>query len=161
MIVRDLKPEDASAWLEMRSDLWPDADNADDVQAFLEHGPQPGYEAVLIAEWNGVRVGFAELSIRAYSPGCDTNRVAYLEGWYVRPQARGCGVGCALVRAAEVWAVSQGCTEFASDTELENVGSQHAHQALGFTEVERVVFYRKKLEETTSHTVLLNTESTV
>ena len=147
MIIRNLKPEDASAWLEMRSDLWPDADNAEDVRAFLEHGSQPSYEAVLIAEQDGECIGFAELSIRAYSPGCDTDRVAYLEGWYVVPRARKQGVGGALVRAAEAWGVAQGCTEFASDTELENVVSQHAHAALGFTEVERVVFYCKKLED--------------
>ncbi len=148
MIVRNLKPEDAGAWLEMRSDLWPGADNADDVQAFLEHGPQPGYEAVLIVEQDGMCVGFAELSIRAYSPGCDSDRVAYLEGWYVKPQARGRGVGRTLVRAAEAWGVAQGCTALASDAELENIASQRAHEALGFTEVERVVFYRKKLENT-------------
>jgi aminoglycoside 6'-N-acetyltransferase I len=129
----------------MRTDLWPDEDHAGEVQAFLEQGPQPSFEAVLIAEQAGAPVGFAELSIRTSSPGCDTNRIAYLEGWYVAPQARASGVGRALVSAAEAWGIAQACTEFASDVELENVISQHAHVALGFTEVERVVFYKKDL----------------
>jgi aminoglycoside 6'-N-acetyltransferase I len=129
----------------MRADLWPDGDNTQDVQAFLEHGPQPSFEAVLIAEQHGVPVGFAELSVRTSSPGCETDRIAYLEGWYVAPHARETGVGRALVNAAEAWGVAQGCTEFASDVELENVISQRAHNALGFTEIERVVFYRKPL----------------
>ena len=147
--VRHVEPRDAEAWERMRSDLWPDADNAQETRAFLEHGPQPSYEAVLIAERNGIPVGFAELSIRAYSPGCDTNRIAYLEGWYVAPHARETGVGRALVDAAEAWGIARGCTEFASDVELENTVSQRAHKALGFTEVERVVFYMKPLPEIT------------
>ncbi len=145
MIVRPVEARDAEAWERMRSDLWPDADNAQETRAFLEHGPQPSYEAVLIAEQDGIPVGFAELSIRSSSPGCDTDRIAYLEGWYVAPHAREAGVGRALVKAAEAWGIAQGCIEFASDVELENTISQHAHVALGFTEVERVVFYMKKL----------------
>ncbi len=147
--VRPVEPRDAEAWERMRTDLWPDADNAQETRAFLEHGPQPSYEAVLIAERDGAPVGFAELSIRASSPGCETDRIAYLEGWYVAPQARASGIGRALVSAAEAWGIAQGCTEFASDVELENVVSQHAHMALGFTEVERVVFYIKDLPKTT------------
>ncbi len=150
LTVRPVEPRDAEAWARMRSDLWPDADNAQETRAFLEHGPQPSYEAVLIAERDGVPVGFAELSIRASSPGCETDRIAYLEGWYVAPQARETGVGRALVRAAEAWGVAEGCTEFASDVELENTVSQQAHEALGFTEVERVVFYMKAFPEKTT-----------
>jgi aminoglycoside 6'-N-acetyltransferase I len=71
--------------------------------------------------------------------------VAYLEGWYVDEDLRRQGVGTALVRAAEAWARSKGLKEFASDTQLANAGSQLAHAALGFTEVERLVAYRKIL----------------
>jgi aminoglycoside 6'-N-acetyltransferase I len=148
LTVRRVEPRDAAAWERMRTDLWPDEDHSGEVRAFLEHGPQPSFEAVLIAERDGAPVGFAELSIRASSPGCDTDRIAYLEGWYVSPQARASGVGRALVSAAEAWGIAQGCLEFASDVELENTVSQHAHEALGFTEVERVVFYMKPLSET-------------
>lgn len=147
LLVRPLEPRDAEAWERMRTELWPDADNAAETRAFLEHGPQPSFEAVLIAERDGAPVGFAELSIRASSPGCETTRIAYLEGWYVVPHAREIGVGRALVKAAEAWGIAQGCREFASDVELENTVSQRAHDALGFTEVERVVFYRKALTE--------------
>jgi len=39
----------------------------------------------------------------------------------------------------------QGCTEMASDTQLDNQVSQGAHQALGFEAVERSILYRKLL----------------
>jgi aminoglycoside 6'-N-acetyltransferase I len=90
-------------------------------------------------------MGFAELSIRAYAEGCRTDRVTYLEGWYVAPDVRNRGVGGALIAAAEAWARSQGCVELASDVELTNEASAAAHRALGFVEVGRVRCFRKDL----------------
>src|SRR5205807_8206004 len=100
---------------------------------------------LVVADGAGQPVGFAELSIRAYAEGCRTDRVAYLEGWYVVPEARNEGVGHALIAAAEAWGRSQGCVEFASDAELTNDASAAAHTALGFVEVGRVRCFRKDL----------------
>lgn len=102
--------------------------------------------AVLVAESAGAAlVGFAEVSIRAYAEGCETDRVGYLEGWFVAPEARRHGTGRALVAAAEQWARSQGCAEFASDAEADNEESALAHRALGFDEVGLVRCFRKHL----------------
>jgi hypothetical protein len=49
---------------------------------------------------------------------------------------------------AEPWSRRQGYREIASDTWLDNVGSQTAHQALGFEVVDRCVNYRKALDGT-------------
>ena len=52
---------------------------------------------VLFAEDGDARpTGFVELSLRAYAEGCQSDNVAYVEGWYVVPEARGSGVGRAL-----------------------------------------------------------------
>ena len=45
----------------------------------------------------------------------------------------------------EDWAVDRGCIEFASDVLLQNALGQRVHEALGFEETERVVFYAKRL----------------
>ena len=58
---------------------------------------------------------------------------------------RGKGAGRALMRAAEQWARDAGYRELASDAELEDRTSHHAHQALGFEEVESAVHFRKNL----------------
>jgi aminoglycoside 6'-N-acetyltransferase I len=101
---------------------------------------------VLLAEHGAGRaVGLAELSIRACAPGCESDRVAYLEGWFVDPPARGSGVGRALIEAAEQWGRAQGCRELASDTEPDNDGSAAAHRALGFVEVGLARCFRKDL----------------
>ena len=92
--------------------------------------PEP--EAALLAEGGaGNAVGFVELSIRPTAEGCRTNRVAYVEAWYVAPGARGTGVGRALIEAAEEWGRANGCEELASDTEIANETSAQAHLARG------------------------------
>lgn len=100
---------------------------------------------VLLAFEYGRAVGFAELSIRPYAEGCTTDRVGFLEGWYVVPEARRQGIGASLVDVAERWAMEQGCSEFASDAESENVVSRAAHLALGFDEVTQIRCFRKEL----------------
>jgi len=148
MIVRDVRARDAQAWLRLRHALWPDhvaSEHAAEITEFLE-GRSGEPLAVLVAA-NGADelMGFAELSIRAYAEGCHTDRVAYLEGWYVVPDARNQGVGRALIAGAEAWGRSQGCVEFASDAELTNDASAAAHKAVGFIEVGQVRCFRKDL----------------
>lgn len=130
----------------MRCELWPGekASFAEEVDRFYS-GSLLEPQAVFVAEESGGLVGFAELSIRPQAEGCHTRRVGYLEAWYVDVQARRRGIGRALVIAAEDWARSQGCTEFASDSELGNDISAKAHLALGFEEVETIRCFRKKL----------------
>ncbi len=145
--VRPVTPSDAAAWLQLRHALWPDhpeAEHRADIDRFFAgraHEPL----AVLLAHEGAVPVGFAELSIRAYAEGCRSDRVAYLEGWFVGPEARGRGVGRTLIAAAENWGRSQRCSEFASDAPPDNDVSAAAHRALGFTEVGLIRCFRKDL----------------
>ena len=61
------------------------------------------------------------------------------------PEQRRKGVARALVDAVASWGRSKSCAEFASDALLDNVESHRMHQALGFEETERVVYFRKLL----------------
>lgn len=145
--VRAARPDDARPWCEMRHALWPEGsaeEHAGEIEDFFA-GRSREPIAVLVVEAAGRLLGFSELSIRSHAEGCTTGRVGYLEGWYVVPEARGQGVGRALVEAAEDWARAQGCTEFASDTEIDNERSAAAHRALGFAEVDRIRCFRKDL----------------
>jgi aminoglycoside 6'-N-acetyltransferase I len=132
----------------MRQALWPDgsaSEHAAEADQFFR-GASSNPLAVLVAEdpARGL-LGFAEVSIRSYAEGCLTDRVGYLEGWFVEPVARRHGIGRTLVRAAEDWARAQGCTEFASDAEADNELSAVAHRALGFAEAGLVRCFRKEL----------------
>jgi aminoglycoside 6'-N-acetyltransferase I len=136
-------------WAELRHALWPDQpleELGTEAQRFLQ-GNEPRLQAVLVAEEasSGKLLGFAELSLRPYAEDCRTTPVAFLEGWYVVPGARRRGVGRALVAAAEEWGRAQGCREFASDTQYDNITSAAAHQALGFGDAGALRCFRKTL----------------
>src|SRR5258705_12680914 len=148
LAARDYEPSDRAEWLRMRQSLWPNPDPAAqiaDMDVWLAH---PDTTVLVVPRCGGANAGlagFAEVGTRSVAESCETSPVAYLEGWYVDPDMRRQGVGAALVRAAEEWARVKGLQEFASDTQLANTGSQRAHVALGFAEVERLVAYRKVL----------------
>ncbi len=102
--------------------------------------------AVYVADrGNGSLAGFVEIGSRDYAEGCETTPVAYVEGWYVDPDVRRTGLGTDLLRAAESWALANGFSEIASDTELDNDVSLQAHVRLGFEEVERQICFIKSL----------------
>lgn len=145
MTIRRLQTQDLPAYFQLRTALWPDsaADFALEVAEILS----ADHLVSFIAEQGGKLVGFVEVSLRAYAEGCASSPVGYLEGWYVTPPYRGSGVGRRLVEAAEDWARAKGCTEMASDTETHNTPSQQAHLHLGYQEVERIVCFRKPLQE--------------
>ncbi|MNH44722.1 Aminoglycoside N(6')-acetyltransferase type 1 [compost metagenome] len=71
--------------------------------------------------------------------------MAFLEGLYVRPASRSQGIARQLVAEIQQWAEEMGCTELASDALLNNQGSHAMHEALGFRETERVVYFLKPL----------------
>lgn len=132
------------AWAELRADLWPDetvAEHRAEAAAMLESA-----ERAFVAVQDGRVVGFAEAALRHdYVNGCETSPVAFLEGIYVRPAARRSGVAKALTDAVAAWGRSEGCTEFASDAEIDNAESHAFHLGAGFEETERVVYFRKRI----------------
>ena len=147
--IRRATESDAGAWLRLRHALWPDGSEADhraEIDRFFAGELREPIAVLLAEDGRGGVVGLAELSIRSSAEGCRSDRVAYLEGWYTVPAVRRRGVGRALVAAAEQWGRDQGCTEFASDTELDNVVSATAHRALGFIAVGRAGCFRKALQ---------------
>lgn len=132
----------------MRGALWPSGaggENADEIAALLV---DRGKTLNLIArDEMGAALGFLEASLRHdYVEGCKTSPVAFLEGIFVWPHARGQGVARAMVADAEAWGRACGCTEFASDAALDNLVSHDMHAALGFEETRRVVYFRKRLD---------------
>jgi len=146
--VRQFEPADDAAWAAMRAKLWPQAgaELARETSAFARGLPLPNVTAVFIAEGEaGEELGFLELALRSFADGCESMPVPHVEGWYVEANARGKGVGRALMLAAEAWSIAQGYTELASDTELDNAGSLRAHERCGFAEVERLIKLRKVL----------------
>lgn len=131
--------------MRLRAALWPDCspDRFDVERALYQRSA--GVIALAVDDADHA-FGFAEVTIRReHVTGSRHNVVPYLEGWYVHPSRQGQGVGRALIEFVSDWARATGYVELASDAELENVLSQHAHKRLGFREVERTVSFIKDL----------------
>jgi aminoglycoside 6'-N-acetyltransferase I len=147
-----MKPEpltsvDDADWLSLRPQLWPDCPRQQHLEEMASFLLEPTrFVQFIVRDSRGRGVGLAEASIRTdYVNGTSSSPVAYLEGLYVAPDARGRGVARSLVLAVSEWALATGCTELASDTQPENRVSQAVHTQLGFVETERAVFFSKSL----------------
>ena len=148
MIIRPAQQTDQESWARMRDALWPSAPgrHAEEIDRYFAGKLREPIDVLIAFDDPGNALGFVELSIRAYAEGCVTDHVAFVEGWFVEPDARGKGVGAALIGAAEAWALSQGCTELGSNAEVDNLTSAAAHLALGFTEAGVVRCFKKSLK---------------
>lgn len=149
IVVRQMQAGDRAVWAHMRNALWPGDGAAAHAKAIDEliDGLLAGSAAWgFIAQAPGGATGFAEIAIRNYANGCDSAPVAFLEGVWVEPQYRRRGIGTRLIAHAEAFVAARGFRELGSDTQIDNAASQAAHVAWGFSETERVVYFRKLLK---------------
>jgi aminoglycoside 6'-N-acetyltransferase I len=144
LTIREMGPEDHALWAELSHALWPEVPRDELLAGIVRMTGAPGCRGFLAREADRV-VGFAELGVRPYANGCDSQPVAFLEAIWVAPEARRRGVGRALIAHLEAVARAEGQTELGSDALLDNAASHAAHRAWGFAETERVVYFRKGL----------------
>ena len=91
-------------------------------------------------------IAFAQCQLRRdYVEGTGSSPVGYLEGIFVSEGYRKKGYAARLLSECEKWAKEKGCTEFASDCELDNRDSIGFHLSMGFEEANRIVCFRKEL----------------
>lgn len=136
-----------SAWLALRSALWPEASDAEHFSGMADAIARGHYIRLAVTP-GGSALGFVEASKRVdYVNGTGSSPVAFVEGLYVVPDARHQGVARTLIESVVQWALQEGCTELASDALIENCTAHAVHRALGFEETERVVYFRRALRD--------------
>lgn len=95
---------------------------------------------------NDIPIGFAQCQLRYdYVEGTKTTPVGYLEGIFIKDGYRNKGYAKELLLECEAWAKYNGCQEFASDCEIDNINSLHFHKAMDFTEANRIICFTKVL----------------
>jgi len=105
------------------------------------------YSQFIARSENGTAIAFVEASIRTdYVNGATSSPVAYIEGLYVDTRFRNQGIARKLIEQIVNWALSNGIKELASDALIDNHIGHAVHRALGFTETERVVYFKKDIE---------------
>ncbi len=101
--------------------------------------------AIFLA-WKEEAVGFAQCGLRHdYVEGTESSPVGYLEGIFVIEKERMQGVAKALLMECQNYVKEQGCTEFASDCELNNETSLQFHLKMRFIEANRIICFTKQL----------------
>ena len=144
-MIQKAEVKDIPAIAELACQLWPD-NTVEEMQAeFAKIIAKPD-AAFFLAYADENAVGFAQCQLRHdYVEGTDSSPVGYLEGIYVADGYRKQGVAKELLSACESWAKTKGCTEFASDCELEKTQSLEFHLNVGFEEANRIICFTKKL----------------
>ena len=136
---------DTGAIAKMAVKLWPEH-TTEELEKEFEGIIGGGKSAVFLLVLEEQPVGFAQCQLRNdYVEGTDSSPVGYLEGIFIEQDFRRKGHARELLAACEDWARNQGCTEFASDCELENRDSLAFHLNMGFAEANRVICFTKKL----------------
>ena len=146
MHIEQLSEDTLPVLTSLMLELWPDGlfeEEYENNQQMLRMGKETAFLAKSTA---GEYMGFVAVSLRMdYVEGTESSPVGYVEGIYVKPGYRKMGIGLTLLAAAETWSKEKGCLEMGSDTDLLNKLSQAFHQRAGFTEVNRIVCYKKDL----------------
>lgn len=144
MVIRKALPADSAALAMLASRMW--SHTAEELQGEFEALTASDEAACFLASDGEHAIGFAQCQLRHdYVEGCETSPVGFLEGVYVDDAYRRGGVARALLSACEDWARAVGCTEFASDCELDNTDSLAWHLKNGFEEMNRTIWFAKKL----------------
>ena len=141
-MIKPVTFENKNDWAELVISLWPELTANKALQDLADGGHPHEYLYYV----DGQPVAFMSLSLRHdYVEGTSSSPVGYLEGIYVNPGHRKRGIAGELVRFAKQWAIKQGCTELASDCELDNEASRLFHERIGFLEANRVICFTMDL----------------
>jgi len=131
--IRALRPEDRDAWRQ----LWAaylkfyDSSVSDEVydttfQRLIGEDPQD--YTCLVAEIDGALVGLTHFLFHRHN--WRVENVVYLQDLYAAPEARGMGVGRALVEAVYAAADAAGCPSVYWLTQNDNVSAQHLYDRI-------------------------------
>lgn len=138
--------EDVEAIAVMAVKMWTSHTVEELAEGFAEAVNDPD-SAVFIMTDDDKAVGFAQCGLRHdYVEGTQSSPVGYLEGIFVEEAYRKQGYAKQLLERCEEWAKEKGCSEFASDCEIDNEVSRQFHHGAGFREANRIICFTKKLK---------------
>ncbi len=144
-MVRIATNGDSRILAEMAVQMW-DGHTVDELETEFVETLNDRQSTFFIKYINDLPVGFAQCGLRTdYVEGTESSPVGYLEGIFVKEECRKNGYAKELLCACEKWAKEIGCSEFASDCELNNIDSFKFHMAMGFDEANRIICFKKKI----------------
>ena len=136
--------ENRDDWLDLRKALYTGLDDRfhlNEIDLFLNDSKRNCFLHYIETE----ATGFVEVTLRNIVDGCLSSPVGYIEGIFVKLEFRHKGIAKNLLDASTKWCIKHGCTELATDAELNNIDAQRFQINMGFKETYRIVEYIKKI----------------
>ncbi|MCR9256814.1 MAG: GNAT family N-acetyltransferase [Alphaproteobacteria bacterium] len=115
-----------------------DADHAAGTADALLNGRSNSH--TLLALIDGKPAGYATYAVM--HPSASAGGMIYMKDLFVSAEARGEGVGEALMRAVAAAAVEKGCSRFEWTTDHSNPKAKAFYERLGASRIEDKVYYR-------------------
>lgn len=144
-MVQKATKDDSRILAEMAIQMWK-SNTVESLETEFKETMNSERSAFFIKYVKNTPVGFAQCGLRTdYVEGTESSPVGYLEGIFILPDHRKNGYARELLLACEMWLKDMGCTEFASDCELDNIGSLKFHIAMGFGEANRIICFKKNI----------------
>ena len=144
-MIRKAENKDIEALANLAVLMWTDSSISELITEFSED-IYKSESCLLLKFENDTLIGFAQCKLRNdYVEGTKSTPVGYLEGIFIKEGYRNNGYAKELLNECEAWAKNNGCKEFASDCEIDNITSFQFHKAMGFTEANRIICFTKKL----------------
>jgi len=113
------------------------------AQAFIGERLTRGESVIFLAEQAREALGFTQLYPSFTSAGMA--RIFVLNDLFVRPAARGCGIGASLLRRAAEFAREQDAVRLVLSTETTNVAAQALYAREGWQRDETFLTYQLPL----------------
>ncbi|MBT3981194.1 MAG: GNAT family N-acetyltransferase [Bacteriovoracaceae bacterium] len=145
VLIKKASLENIPEWGKARCLLWPSDDLEGHLSELTDLMNSDNFISFIAFNSSDQICGFLEASVRNYVNGCEHSPVLFLGGIWVQGDAQRQGIGRQLLIELEGYAKSKGFKEIGSDCSLDNLDSQAAHKGWGFSETERVVYFRKDL----------------
>ena len=143
--IRKAQKNDAEILAELAVKMW-SSHAVSELKEDFEEIVQNEKSVCFIKYIDDKTVGFAQCQLRTdYVEGTHSSPVGYLEGIFVEDKYRNKGYAKELLQECEKWAKEKGCTEFASDCELDNDDSFRFHRAMEFEEANRIICFKKDI----------------
>ena len=144
-MIKKATAEEAKVLAALAIQMWTDH-LQDDLEKEFGKLAMTDEAACFIKYVDDVPIAFAQCQLRHdYVEGTESSPVVYLEGIFVSDGYRKRGYAAELLTECERWAKEQGCTEFASDCEMDNEDSLKFHLSLGFEVMNRIICFKKIL----------------
>ena len=144
-MVQKARKEDLKILANLAVLMW-DSHSVSELMAEFSEIISNGKSQFFLKYGNDIPIGFAQCQLRYdYVEGTTTTPVGYLEGVFIKDGYRNKGYAKELLSECEAWAKENGCKEFASDCEINNIDSFQFHKAMNFTEANRIICFTKEL----------------